>query len=91
MNNPTSWFDAQRQGKRFFLVSVEDATIAGLEFDASWNAFSLVLEYADGNIRVVGCDGGEPEDQTLCRDWSWVVEELNAAYEEGRVTEANSP
>lgn len=28
--------------------------------------------------RVVGSDGGEPEDQLLVRDWSWVVEELNA-------------
>lgn len=27
---------------------------------------------------VVGCDGGEPEDQTLGRDWFWVVGALNA-------------
>jgi hypothetical protein len=26
---------------------------------------------------VVGSDGGEPEDQTLNRDWSWVVPLLN--------------
>src|SRR3990167_3321539 len=26
---------------------------------------------------LVGSDGGEPEDQTLDRDWDWVVEELN--------------
>ena len=29
------------------------------------------------NERVVASDGGEPEDQTLGRDWSWVPDELN--------------
>ena len=29
------------------------------------------------NERVVGQDGGEPEDQTLGRDWSWVPDEMN--------------
>lgn len=32
--------------------------------------------------RVVGEDGGSPEDQTLTRDWSWVVDELNAVEDE---------
>lgn len=27
---------------------------------------------------LVGCDGGEPEDQMLVRDWAWVPERLNA-------------
>lgn len=27
--------------------------------------------------RVLGTDGGEPEDQLLVRDWQWVVIELN--------------
>lgn len=27
--------------------------------------------------RVLGSDGGEPEDQTLLRDWDWVPNELN--------------
>ncbi len=34
-------------------------------------------------IRYVNCDGGEAEDQTLRRDYSWVAEELNRAYVEG--------
>lgn len=34
-----------------------------------------IVDTEDG--RVLGCDGGEPEDQMLLRDWSWVVEELN--------------
>lgn len=29
------------------------------------------------HIEYVGCDGGEPEDQTLGRDWAWVVGALN--------------
>ena len=28
---------------------------------------------------LIGNDGGEPEDQTLNRDWSWVVGALNKA------------
>jgi|GEM_PF-1947966 hypothetical protein len=27
---------------------------------------------------VVGFDGGEPEDQTFTRDWSWVVDALES-------------
>ena len=34
-------------------------------------------------IKLIGVDGGEPEDQTLYRDWNWVVEALNNAYKEG--------
>ncbi len=30
----------------------------------------------------VGTDGGEPEDQTLGRDWSWVVDALNDLHKE---------
>ena len=29
-------------------------------------------------FRILGTDGGEVEDQTLSRDWRWVVKELNA-------------
>jgi hypothetical protein len=38
----------------------------------------------DKKPRPVGQDGGEPEDQLLVRDWKWVAEELNKAYERGR-------
>lgn len=41
--------------------------------------------------RELGCDGGEPEDQLLTRDWAWVADELNSlaaaltdAYARGR-------
>jgi hypothetical protein len=34
-------------------------------------------------VEFIGSDGGEIEDQTLKRDWSWVVPALNReAYRE---------
>ena len=46
---------------------------------------SVVCEIeGDKPIRILGMDGGEPEDQTLYRDWSWVASELNKAFEIGR-------
>ena len=36
----------------------------------------------DGS-HFIGSDGGEPEDQTLGRDWAWVTGALNAAYGQG--------
>lgn len=36
---------------------------------------------------VVGADGGEPEDQLLVRDWSWVEEALNAVHAEHKPTD----
>jgi hypothetical protein len=39
---------------------------------------SAVYEFdGDTPLRLVGADGGEPEDQSLHRDWKWVVTELN--------------
>ena len=35
-------------------------------------------------IKEWGSDGGEPEDQTLNRDWNWVVTALNYAFDLGR-------
>lgn len=34
-------------------------------------------------VEFIGADGGEPEDQTLVRDWSWVAPALKAAYDRG--------
>ncbi len=33
---------------------------------------------------VVGSDGGEPEDNTFYRDWSWVPTLLNKVAEEAK-------
>lgn len=38
----------------------------------------LVRRTADGTETEIGSDGGEPEDQTFGRDWSWVPDELQA-------------
>ena len=57
-------------------------------FEAGWpeayedryeDQMSGLWELHDGApIRLLGRDGGEPEDNTLYRGWSWVVKELNA-------------
>lgn len=46
---------------------------------------SVIIEYTDdGSVDYIGEDGGEPEDQTLGRDWSWVVPTLNYAHNNER-------
>ena len=42
-----------------------------------WGLF--LVEDNEDFIRCICLDGGEPEDQTLARDWSWVETELNKA------------
>jgi hypothetical protein len=37
----------------------------------------------DNTSFFVAADGGEPEDQTLTRDWAWVAGALNDAYAAG--------
>ena len=44
------------------------------EIDDAW---VLVHEDKNGNLSYVNQDGGEPEDQILVRDFSWVPELLN--------------
>ena len=34
-------------------------------------------------VEYLGSDGGEPEDQSLSRDWSWVDTALDKAYKLG--------
>lgn len=49
-----------------------------------YNDISGIWEVEDDiGYRFVGSDGGEPEDQTLGRNWRWVVDELNKAYLSG--------
>ena len=46
---------------------------------------SIVYRFEDGApVAVIGTDGGEPEDQSLYRDWRWVPLALQAAYNLGR-------
>lgn len=41
-----------------------------------WGSYTELVDTRDG--RVLGSDGGEPEDNSFCRDWKWVPVELAA-------------
>jgi len=41
----------------------------------------VLFDSLDNFVRIVGTDGGEPEDNTLHRDYSWVIPELNRLQE----------
>lgn len=43
----------------------------------------VVEHVSKGQIRVLGYDYGEPEDQSLYKDWSWIIPALNEAYKAG--------
>ena len=52
---------------------------------------NFLFRQLDGRpVEYIGCDGGEPEDQTLRRDWSWVVTALNKAHRDGWELAASS-
>lgn len=46
-------------------------------------------------VRLIGEDGGEPEDQTMVRRWAWVRDACNEAYAmglaDGRAAQASAP
>ena len=72
----------------FRLVTLQEAVDLGLpgaEPDPwTGNYGFIVYRIEDAGHVFVGEDGGEPEDQTLGRDWAWVVPALNEAYRLGR-------
>ena len=69
----------------FRMETMEKAFEAGWAdaYDDRWNEYrSGLWEMHDGvPVRLVGVDGGEPEDNTLWRGWRWVAKELNALAE----------
>lgn len=66
---------------RFVVVNPSDPRVpAGIREEYEGSRCSILLDTASG--AVVGIDGGEPEDQTLGRDWSWVPDALNAVADE---------
>lgn len=85
---------------RFVVVSSEEAHARGwhgadcgtdLGFritgyrDEGWELYDT----SSNPPRLVGQDGGEPEDQLLVRNWAWVAEEMNRlAQEADRAVEA---
>lgn len=68
---------AETSEKRFVVVSRSDERVPECEqSDFGWAVYDTKRN------EVVGCDGGEPEDQLLVRDWGWVAVALNAVAEE---------
>ena len=70
------------------IISLNEAKARGLDYWEDWDEYddddyNYGVWFFDefGGNRFVNQDGGEPEDQTLNRDWSWVVRELNNALE----------
>jgi hypothetical protein len=58
-------------GQRFILVGNDDERVPE---DYRGDYCTHLIDTKHG---WVACDGGEPEDQLLCRDWSWVPDYLN--------------
>ena len=50
----------------------------------SWN-YRTKMTITDDTGEREYYDGGEPEDNSFGRDWSWVTTELQKAYEQGLV------
>lgn len=63
---------------RFIVIPSNEANAAFGDFGLDPNSWSLVETDGEKPIRFIGADGGEPEDQTLVRDWNWVATEMNA-------------
>jgi len=77
------------------IFTLRDAKAAGCNDPDLEARFEYMEEYdytsgvflcdAQGNPKkLIGTDGGEPEDQTLGRDWNWVMDALNEAYRLGQ-------
>ncbi len=70
---------------RFELMDVDEAIKLGIIEQPYNNGIQVVIEnLPDGTKMFIGDDGGEPEDQLLCRDWKWVVPALNKAFKDGQ-------
>lgn len=66
--------------KPFKVLASNDPRLAGMGYDDDF-CWVLVETHPDGKVaRVIAQDGGEPEDQTLARDFSWVPDILNEYY-----------
>jgi len=61
------------------ILSSDDARILPYKEDLPYDHCWVLVEFDNKNIikRIVATDNGEPEDQTLARNFSWVANELN--------------
>lgn len=48
--------------------------------DEDWQTLRIMR---NGEVVRLETDGGEPEDQSFYRDWSWVPDAIRAAYKYG--------
>lgn len=75
--------NSEQTQKRYVMVPIADVVERQLpgwaEFDYADHYGAAIYRCDDeGNpVTIIGWDGGEPEDQTLYRDWSWVLTALN--------------
>ena len=67
--------------KRFIVKHVDDLEVI-LKRYFYLNSSNVLID--TNTNKIVGFDGGEPEDQTLNRDWSWVVDLLNQIDQENK-------
>lgn len=45
---------------------------------------NALVKYVDNKpVEVLALDGGEPEDNSFVRDWSWVPTALERAFKQG--------
>lgn len=66
--------------KPFEVLDIEDPRLKSIAHDLD-RCWVLVETHPDGKVaRIIASDGGEPEDQTLARDFSWVPDILNEYY-----------
>lgn len=70
--------------EKYKVVHSDDLTPEQREYLGIRTSYDRCWAVVDDRGELIGADGGEPEDQLLVRDWSWVVEALNAAYARGR-------
>ena len=67
---------ASPPSKRFVVEFLADLTPAERAFWAYNDGFVSVVRDTETR-EILGGDGGAPENQTLVRDWAWVVDALN--------------
>jgi len=61
-----------------FCEDLPDHIKKQLDYGKGEDLFWALVEYHDGSpVFAIGCDGGEPEDQILVRDWKWVGIAMN--------------
>ncbi len=61
---------------------IRRVTVQGTDHGTGDYHWQLIALDEDGKrVCVLGEDGGEPEDQTLVRDWDWVPKVINALLE----------